>query len=68
MSITYSLRIFLISLSMTILAQNLKAQEQAPYGSCLVSPGVWCWPAIPGTFGQPCSCPTSTGIQPGTIQ
>ena len=68
MSISYAIRLFFVVLSMSAVAQSLSAQQAAPAGSCLVPAG-WCWPAVPGTYGQPCTCPTPDGtIQNGTIQ
>jgi hypothetical protein len=49
-------------------ALQLSAQQQAPYGSCMLDDGLWCWPLVPGAFGDPCVCPTPDGDQPGTIQ
>lgn len=44
------------------------AAQQAPYGSCLMPNGQWCWPQIPGNFGETCICVTPNGSFYGTIQ
>lgn len=67
-------RAFLIfTLLFTVLiAQKLTAQQQPPYGSCMITggnyDGLWCWPLVPGSFGDPCVCPSPDGDQSGVIQ
>lgn len=72
MSISNRTILVFISFFFLFAAHQLAAQQQAPYGSCMIIggdyDGQWCWPLVPGSFGEACICPSPDGDQNGIIQ